>query len=280
MNCPICNKQFSRLSNLNKHQKTSKCSNMNKCSKCNQFFIINIEDHIPTCSDTLLKTISELQATNERYVSKITTLQDKIEKMMYDQNFSQITILQENIKNMTHESFTELKQQVQELTKKVEAKNQKQEIHIHNNINIDNLQIINTNDFDSFSEFLTIDHIKKGAYGYAEYAINYPLNNKIVCTDFSRRKLKYKTDSGKVKNDINLISLSKDLFKSIHIRNKELIFAYGREYIETIKDPEEKMNAYCKFMNYFSLIKDGSQGIHHELYTDFVKQICTMSNNK
>ena len=108
--------------------------------------------------------------------------------------------------------------------------------------------------------------------------MNYPLNQKIVCTDFSRRKIKYKTDDGKVKNDINMVCLSKDLFKSIDVRNKELIVEYARQYIETLNDPEEKMNSYVKFMNYISLIRDGSQGIHHELYLDFVKQICTLSN--
>jgi len=258
MNCEICNKQFSTVYNRNKHQRTTKCSNSTRCKNCNMLYS-SITKHYPDCIETLQNEIKQLKLDNERYISRITTLQDKIE----------------------NQNITELKQQIQELTKKIEENNQKQVIHIHNhnNIKIDNLQIVNTNDFDTFSEFLTIDHIKKGAYGYAEYAINYPLNNKIVCTDFSRRKLKYKTNNGEVKNDINLISLSKDLFKSIHIRNKELIFDYAREYIETLKDPEEKMNAYCKFMNYISLIKDGSQGIHHELYTDFVKQICTMSNN-
>jgi len=258
MNCQICNKQFQTISSLNRHQRTTKCSNATQCKNCNMFYL-SITKHYPDCIETLQNENKQLKLENERYISRITTLQHTID----------------NLNNLD-----ELKEHVKELTKKIEENNQKQTIHIHhNNIKIDNLQIVNTNDFDTFSEFLTIDHIKKGAYGYAEYAINYPLNNKIVCTDFSRRKLKYKTNNGEVKNDINLISLSKDLFKSIHIRNKELIFDYAREYIETLKDPEEKMNAYCKFMNYISLIKDGSQGIHHELYTDFVKQICTMSNN-
>lgn len=262
MICQICNKEFSSTSNLNKHKRTSKCSKIDKCLNCHQCFLVNMEEHLPICSHTLLKRNAQLEADNERYISHITMLQEKIE-------------------NMTHERLEELQKQMKELTKKVEEKNQEQVIHIHNhnNIKIQNLQILNTSEFETFAEFLTIDHIKKGPYGYAEYAINYPLNNKIVCTDFSRRKLKYKTIDGDVKNDINMLSLSKDFFKSINLRNKELIFDYAREYIETLDDPEEKMNAYVQFMNYISLIRDGSQGIHHELYTDFVKQICTLSNN-
>ena len=267
MICHICNKQFSRMSNLYKHQRTSKCSTATQCLNCSMHYV-NETKHYPDCIKFLKnETIqlrsenNQLKADNERYISRITILQDKIENL------------------------DELKEHMKELTKKVEETKKEQVIHIHNNIHhhnnikIQNLQMLNTNEFDTFTEFLTIDHIKKGAYGYAEYAINFPLNNKIVCTDFARRKLKYKSDDGEVKNDINLISLSKDLFKSINLRNKELIFEYAREYIETLNDPEEKMNAYVKFMNYISLIRDGSQGIHHELYTDFVKQICTLSNN-
>jgi hypothetical protein len=77
---------------------------------------------------------------------------------------------------------------------------------------------------------------------------------------------------------VNLNALSKDLFSSINIRNKELIFEYARENIDNIEDPEEKMLAYSKLMNYISLIRDGSQGIQHDLYPDFVKQVCTLSN--
>jgi len=220
------------------------------------------DNHTPSCSDTLVKKIAQLEGDNERYISQIRTLQDKME-------------------NMTHERLDELQKQMKELSKKMDEKKEPV-INIHNtnyNIKIQNLQNLNTDRFEEYAEFLTIDHIKKGAHGYAEYAISYPLSERILCTDFSRRKLKYKTDDGEIKSDINLITLSKDLFRSIDGRNKELIFKYAKDYIEPIQDSEEKMNAYVKFMNYISLIRDGSQGIQHQMYPDFVKQICSMSSN-
>lgn len=238
MNCQICHKEFSTVYNRNKHQRVSKCSNAIQCENCNIHYV-NVTKHLPDCVAFLKKRNTELE--------------NKIVELM---------------ENMTHERLDELQQQMKELTKKVEEKSQAQVNHIN----------INRADFDAFTEYLTIDHIKKGASGYAEYAISYPLNNKILCTDFSRRKVKYKTEEGEVKNDINLNSISKDLFKSINVRNKELIYQYALEYIEPIEDSEEKMNAYVKFMKYISLIKEGSQGVQHELYPDFVKQICTLSN--
>ena len=260
MICQICNKKFSRMSNLYKHQRVTKCSNATQCETCKMYYV-SLSKHYPDCMSFLKKENQELRVDNERHILQITTLQTKME-------------------NMTHERLDEIQQQMKELSKKMDEKKEPV-INIQNNYNIkiQNLQNLNTERFQEFAEFLTIDHIKKGAHGYAEYAITYPLSDRLVCTDFSRRKLKYKTDEGEVKTDINLNTLSKDLFKSIDGRNKELIFQYAREFIEPIKDSEEKMNAYVKFMNYISLIRDGSEGIQHELFPDFVKQICSLSNS-
>lgn len=257
MNCLICNKHFSKKSNLNKHRKITKCSKAIECKTCHKLYV-NESTHYPDCNTFLLEENARLRKENdqlrfdsERYVSRILDLQEKIENLDALQN------------------------QIKELAEK-----QRRPVihnHHHNNINIQNLQVLNIDDFDQFTEFLTIDHIKKGTSGYAEFAVNYPLNNKIVCTDFSRRKLKYRTNDG-WKNDINLLFLSKELFRSINDRNRELILQYARDYIDTLNDPEQKMNAYCQFMNYISLIKDGSQGMQHNLYPDFVKHICTMSH--
>ena len=189
--CQICKKQFSKVSNLNKHRKTSKCSHLNKCPQCDCLFL-DVNEHTLKCSHTLIKKVAQLEADNERYILQIIKLQDRMDRL------------------------DEIQEQMKELSKKIDEK-EPPVIHIHNNNynQIQNLNIIKPNEFDSFSEFLTIDHIKKGVYGYAEYAITYPLSNKILCTDFSRRKLKYKTDEGELKTDINFNTLSKDLFKSI-----------------------------------------------------------------
>jgi hypothetical protein len=45
--------------------------------------------------------------------------------------------------------------------------------------------------------------------------LEYPLKDKIVCTDFSRRKLKYKDENGNLIEDPEMIKLSQKLFKAI-----------------------------------------------------------------
>lgn len=77
MNCPICNKQFSRVSNLNKHRRTSQCSKINACPECRQCFIMNMSEHTPHCVQTVLKKNIELER-------KISELESKIENMTHE----------------------------------------------------------------------------------------------------------------------------------------------------------------------------------------------------
>ena len=73
MNCPICNKHFSRVSNLNKHRRTSQCSKINACPDCRQCFITNMSEHAPNCAHTLLKRNIELERQISEYIDKCIT---------------------------------------------------------------------------------------------------------------------------------------------------------------------------------------------------------------
>lgn len=268
MNCDNCNKQFSNSYNLSKHQRTGPCSV--KCTSCKITLRRNeLQEHIQTCPVILQNKIKELEMQMQFKTSEFNAMRLRCSQLEVDNERYMTQIMQLQ---------TEMQKDIKELKSEVKKANKRQKPQIINNFKIENLQILNTQDFSQFADRLTIEHILKGVSGYAEYAINYPLSNKIVCTDFARRKLKYKTRKDEVKSDVNLNTLSKDLFSSINSRNKELIFEYARENIDNIEDPEEKMLAYSKLMNYISLIRDGSQGIQHDLYPDFVKQVCTLSN--
>ena len=61
-------------------------------------------------------------------------------------------------------------------------------------------------------QHLTIDHIKKGAEGYAEYALEYPLKDKLLCSDFSRRKVKFKDKDGNIITDPEMTNLARKFF--------------------------------------------------------------------
>ena len=95
---------------------------------------------------------------------------------------------------------------------------------IENTMNI--LSSITTEHLRDQARFLQMEHIQEGMDGYARYALDYPLKNRVVCTDFSRRKIHYKNGDGKVVIDPEMKKLSFELFKAIRERNDELFTDY------------------------------------------------------
>jgi hypothetical protein len=156
----------------------------------------------------------------------------------------------------------------------------------NNNVNNYIAQMENvTNDrFQQCTQFLTHEYIKKGINGYVEYALDFPLNNRIVCVDLARKKIKYKDQDGNLVTDPNMEILGKQLFESIQGRNEEL----NKEQIEQLKQEREKnkyepgdgveeyLDARCKitekrtFVNYSASGKTSEQ----TSYKTFVKKIC------
>ena len=270
MICKFCDKDFSNVYNLKKHQKRNICSQI--CAFCNvtypSKFIIK---HSSECPDIMKSKIIELEKENLLLKERFDNISRKCSALEYDNEryIKQIIDLQG-----LHNEVRKLNRNV-----KKAVKQKPQIINVNQNIKIDNLQILDFNDFSKYASQLTIEHIKKGVSGYAEFALAYPLNNKIVCTDFARRKIKYKTNENQLANDFNFNVISSKLFNSIDSQNRTEILKYGNNYINSVQDPDEKMRLYSKFLNYIEMVRDVSNGIKHNLFPEFVKEICTMSNN-
>jgi hypothetical protein len=85
------------------------------------------------------------------------------------------------------------------------------------------------------AKFLTIDHILRGPEGYADYALSYPLNDRLIEEDYSNPVfIKYKDRSGNIIIDYGGKMLTKMLFDSVRERtykliesNKNISFEYG-----------------------------------------------------
>jgi hypothetical protein len=123
---------------------------------------------------------------------------------------------------------------------------------------------------------LTIDHIKKGAEGYAQYALDYPLKDKMVCVDYSRRKIKFKDKDGNVITDPEMTGLALKFFNSIKEKNKELICLYANELKEKLGD-DNIMDTMVKIFDYKMAVDRGSEGEKTEFHYDFVKQMCSQT---
>lgn len=74
------------------------------------------------------------------------------------------------------------------------------------------------------AKFLTIEHISRGPEGYAEYALSYPFNGRLIEEEYSNPTfVKYKDIIGNIITDYGGKILTKMLFESVRQRTHELI---------------------------------------------------------
>jgi hypothetical protein len=142
--------------------------------------------------------------------------------------------------------------------------------------NIVNIENLTDEWLKTSSKNLTLDHIQRGPPGYAEFASQHSLKDRVKCVDFARKILQYKEDDGLVR-DKKGKKLSKKFFESIETQNNELIrdaMSNIREEMDD-KTPEEmdslmeKMNVFLE-MNLIELSKND------ELKESFVKELCEL----
>ena len=145
---------------------------------------------------------------------------------------------------------------------------------IENTMNI--LSSITTEHLRDQARFLQMEHIQEGMDGYARYALDYPLKNRVVCTDFSRRKIHYKNGDGKVVIDPEMRKLSHELFKAIRDRNDELFTDYMTELIEAVRndpthDNQQILTDVCELR---AEVRRLAEGHKSEMTPTFVKSVC------
>jgi hypothetical protein len=82
------------------------------------------------------------------------------------------------------------------------------------------------------AKFLTIDHILRGPEGYAEYALSYPLNDRLIEEDHSVTTfVKYRDINNVVITDYGGKMLTKMLFDSVKDKTSELIKSNGIQFV-------------------------------------------------
>jgi hypothetical protein len=270
MECSYCKHKLSNNSALKFHQKSAKyClklqgrnSTLFKCKFCDKQLSTNqhLLGHLGIC-DVKIKI---------DYDSKYKHIIEELKSQLLDQKEQYEEHIAKKDKHIR-----ELEDKLENIAIKAVQRPTTRNTQINNYIQ--QLKHVTEEHLIESVPNLTIDHIIKGPEGYAEYALNYPLKDRLLCSDYSRRKVKFKDKDGKVITDPEMTTLALKFFGSIKDKNKELIRKYANEAKEKLGD-DNVMDTVVKLFDYKAAVENGSDGVDKtEFHHDFVRQMCSQT---
>lgn len=271
--CDFCKKEFRTKYILKSHIERNKKCIVNRgespelkftCDFCDHFAMTknDISKHISVCKQKSSSGINVLKEKDKQISQLLSQLKEKDDIIREKDQI---------IKELAEKAIVNAKPSITNNTNNTN----------HNNTTINNLQVISEAHINDHVKHLTIDHIKRGALGYSEYFLEYPLKERVVCTDYSRRKLKYKNENGEIVSDPEMTTLSDLLFKSIKERNRELTIQYSSELTDkfkTTKDPSQLayfMGVASKFSQQDLDVFKMFNGNKNEFFHDILRNICS-----
>ena len=314
MECEYCNQILKTSSSLKQHQMTAKycLSKQNKepikeyyCNACNTGFTLkySLQKHLQICKSNtpeihqisqeldVVKKELELSLIREKEKDKIISDRDFV---IADQK-SIIKELQTEYKKQMETQNKDLQDRMQSMAEKAIDKPSTVNQNTINQI-INNLLPITTEHLNNQAQYLTIDHVKNGAVGYAKYALEHPLKDRLVCTDTSRKKGKYKDSDGNIVSDPEMSSITKKLFLAIKDRNSELITEFANdlkikldsfgsnnnemtneETVEITGMTDDLIDLVTSVFSQKRQSNEISDGLKPELFHQFVKEISSGS---
>ena len=219
--CKYCKKVLSSKSSLNLHQKRARyCLKIQgidniigefKCILCKKDFQnkSNLKYHMNICERNN-PIIKELQDENNLLKKENEMLREQVEKYRQDYEKLSLTAVKRPVNN----------------TKNIQINNY-----------IQKMEPLRYEDLKETVPMLTLDHHVKGAEGYAEFALEFPFKNKIVCVDVNRNKIKYKDGDGNVIEDVGFRKMMMKLCEALKDRSFNLCQEHyeklSREFTET-----------------------------------------------
>jgi hypothetical protein len=281
-NCQFCGSIFSSNKALKLHQKNAKyCLKKRgevlvyKCEQCNK--IMSTKHRLKTHKESCIQYREQILI--EKYENIIKDVKQDLLNQIIQKDL-QIQDLQDKLENIA----------IKAVSKSTTTVNNNSRI----NQIINNLTPITSQHIADNAQFLTLDHIKDGASGYAKYALEYPLKDKVLCVDYARRKIKYKDEEGNLVDDPEMTKLCQKFFKAIEFHNNNLLNTYNTSILEKMMDmnndgnnemTEEEgqkcmeignilLEEMMKVKNLRTDIEDIKKGNKPIMYHDFVKDVC------
>ena len=273
MECKFCKNTFSNKSALNTHMRTAKyClelqgkekSTKYKCENCHKSFstMTNLNRHQQKCDIGEIYKEEIKCITVERDILKNQIIEYKYklsekESQIEDQKQT-INQLQDKLENIA----------IKAVQRPTTTNMNKTQINNY----IQKMEPISSEHMLEQSSNLTLEHIQKGASGYAEYALEYPLKERTACVDYSRRKMKFKDKDGNLITDPEMVKLAPMFFNSIKDKSSEIVYSQNDSNMDSVM-----FEAVAKLFNMNADVKNGADGIKSEFYHDFVKHVCSGS---
>ena len=265
--CKYCNKSFSQKYKLNRHQRTAKycLSIQNKdpdtkytCEVCGKKFpdTYHFKRHQQRkqyCKD-LLEDDSEKSVEEDPVVtSKIKVLEEQKQKELDD--------LKALIDNMGDKGNGDTINNVQ------------------------NMEPVSVGKIaDSAIEHLDIKDLEKGIDAIVEFTAKYPLKDRVICMDRSRRKFKYVNEAGDIVIDYGGLQLSQTVFQGIQSRCATLI---DNKYVIMMADVQSAVDVEEGYRDdVWTTLRDGSKlqdiklslneaagGVENEFQRSFIRKL-------
>ena len=142
---------------------------------------------------------------------------------------------------------------------------------------IKNMPPLLESDIKDNVQYLTLEHHVKGAEGYAEYALEFPFKDKIVCVDVARNKIKYKNEEGDIIEDVGFKKMMMKLCDALKTRSFDL----SQIHYEKLSDKftESEMEEY-NFLETAMAISKCANGRENDFCNHIVRMISKNTGNK
>ena len=259
--CGQCKLTFDNSSLLKKHvYRNLQCRKFYhkpivKCSHCDKEFCYRsaLKRHMLKCKNA--KGMLRDDKTGELFTLYTKTINEL---------HSKILVQNEQLKNIK-EIMIDQKLKIHNLQKEV-SKPRIQ--YVYNLFNISNSHII-----DSVKN-LTLNHVKRGSKGYAEYALDYPFKDRLVCRDKSRLIFNWKNDKGEVVNDSKLQKLAPVFFQSLKMKSINMINDLISDKRSHAMTPEEGV------INGITIMKNVINCSNGKLNCRFMRTLLTILSEK
>jgi len=119
---------------------------------------------------------------------------------------------------------------------------------------------------------LTLDHHVKGPEGYAEYALEFPFKDRIICVDVARNKIKYKNEEGDIVEDPGFRKMMLKLCDALKDRSYKLCQDHYEKLLDKFSE-EEMDNTDFDFMEAAKAIHKYANGRESEFCSKIIRLI-------